>query len=97
MSLTINIYYTGPKGNALKFIKEMINKGILEQIRKEKGNIRYEYFMPIEDPNTILLIDEWESKEALDLHHQSLMMQQIIKLREKYHLKMKVQKYQKYI
>ena len=93
MSLTINIYYTGENGSAKKFVEEMISKGIVEQVRKERGNKRYEYFFPENDPETVLLIDCWENQEALDLHHKSPMMEQIAELRNKYKLKMKVEQY----
>lgn len=93
MSLTINIYYTGKNGSAKKFAEEMISNGIVEQIRKEKGNIRYEYFFPENDIETVLLIDCWENQEALDLHHKSWMMEKIAELRDKYKLKMKVEQY----
>ena len=93
MSLTINIYYTGKNGSAKEFVNEMISKGIVNKIRNEKGNKRYEYFFPENDAETVLLIDCWESEEALDLHHKSPMMKQIAKLREKYNLKMRVEQY----
>ena len=96
MSLIINIYYTGEKGNARKFANEMISSGIVGRIRKEEGNLKYEYFFPIDDPETVLLIDKWKNKEALDIHHKSEMMEEIAKLREKYHLKMKVEKYKEW-
>ena len=96
MSLIINIYYTGEKGNARKFANEMISSGIVGRIRKEEGNLKYEYFFPIDDPETVLLIDKWKNKEALDIHHKSEMMEEIAKLREKYQLKMKVEKYQEW-
>ena len=35
MSLTINIYYTGKKGNAKKFAKEMVASGLVDRIRAE--------------------------------------------------------------
>ena len=38
MAITINIYYKGKNGNALKFANEMINSGLVNQIRNEKGN-----------------------------------------------------------
>lgn len=93
MSLTINIYYTGKDGSAKKFAEEMISKGIVEQIRREEGNKRYEYFFPENDPETVLLIDCWENEEALDFHHKSPMMEQIAELRKKYNLKMRVEQY----
>lgn len=69
--ITINIYYKGKNGNARKFSKEMIEKGIVESIRNKKGNLKYEYFYPIDDEEKILLIDSWENQEALDEHHAS--------------------------
>ena len=93
MCLTVNIYYTGKNGSAKEFVQEMISKGIVDQIRNEKGNKRYEYFFPENDPETVLLIDCWENQEALDFHHKSPMMEQIAELRNKYDLKMKVEQY----
>ncbi len=93
MALTVNLYYTGTDGNARKFAEEMRDSGLVERIRAEKGNLRYEYFLPMDDSETVLLIDAWENEEALDFHHKSPMMKEIAALREKYHLKMRVQKF----
>ena len=93
MAITINIYYSGTNGNARKFAEEMISSGIVDEIRAEKGNLKYEYFLPMNDNETVLLIDSWESQQAIDTHHNSLMMQRIIDLREKYDLSMKVERY----
>jgi len=96
MNLIINIYYTGENGNARKFANEMISSGIVDRIRKEEGNLKYEYFFPIDYPETVLFIDKWKDKEALDIHHKSLMMKEIAELREKYGLKMRVEKYKEW-
>ena len=93
MAITVNISYRGKKGNAEAFAKEMIESGIVDEIRRESGNLRYEYFFPMQDKDTVLLIDSWKDKAALDIHHQSPMMAQIIKLREKYDLHMSVETY----
>lgn len=69
MSITVNIYYSGKNGSAFEFVQEMIKSGTVEAIRKEKGNIRYSYFSPLDMPETVLLIDSWESQEAIDKHH----------------------------
>lgn len=93
MSLTINIYYTGENGNAKKFAEEMVKTGVVDRVRAEKGNKKYEYFFPMDDPETVLLIDRWENREDLDEHHKSPMMKEIASLRDKYHLHMKVEQY----
>ena len=93
MSLIINIYYTGENGSAKKFAEEMISSGIVDRVRAEKGNLRYNYFFPMDNSETVLLIDRWESEEALDKHHKSPMMKEIAKLRDKYHLRMRVEQF----
>ena len=96
MSITVNIYYSGTNGSARKFAEEMmalIDTGadiLVAAIRSEKGNLQYAYFYPAEDPETVLLIDSWESQAAIDEHHHTPMMQTIIALRDKYDLHMKV-------
>ena len=93
MSITVNIYYTGENGNARKFAEEMVQSGTVDKIRNEEGNLRYAYFQPFDDAETVLLIDQWTSQDAIDIHHASPMMQTIAELREKYGLKMKVERY----
>ena len=93
MSLTINIYYTGKDGSARKFAEEMVEKGVVDKVRAEKGNQKYEYYFPMDDEETVLLIDRWENEDALDEHHKSPMMKEISDLRDKYHLHLKVEQF----
>ena len=93
MALTVNIYYSGTGGNARKFAEEMLSSGIVDEIRAEEENLKYEYFFPMNDNETLLLIDSWENQDALDKHHASPMMQKIVDLREKYNLTMRVERY----
>lgn len=91
--ITINIYYTGENGNARKFAEEMESSGIADNIRKEDGNLGYEYFMPMNEPETVLLIDKWADQVAIDGHHASSMMSEIARLRDKYDLSMRVERF----
>ncbi len=93
MSIIVNLYYTGKDGNARKFAEEMTARGIVDAVRAEEGNERYEYFFPMEDAETVLLIDRWKDQEALDIHHKSEMMKQIAELRDKYKLRLRVERY----
>ena len=93
MALTINLYYTGKDGAARRFAEEMVSSGIVAEVRAEEGNLRYEYFFPMDDPETVLLIDKWADQAALDLHHKSPMMGKIAALRDKYKLRLRVERY----
>ena len=93
MSITVNLRYTGTDGNARKFAEEMVSSGTVDAIRSEDGNLRYEYYQSLDDPETILLIDSWANQEAIDKHHATPMMDTIVRLREKYDLHMTVERY----
>lgn len=93
MAITVNIRYSGANGNAKKFAEEMTSTGTVKAIRAESGNLRYEYYQPLEDQETVLLIDSWTDQKAIDAHHASPMMATIAALREKYDLHMSVERF----
>ena len=91
MAVTINLRYKGV--NARAFAEEMTASGTVAAIRSEPGNLRYEYFQSLDDPETVLLIDSWKDQAAIDMHHASPMMTTIAALREKYDLHMKMERF----
>ena len=93
MSIIVNLRYTGKSGSARAFAEEMTSSGTVNVIRNENGNMRYEYYLSFDDPETVLLIDEWTDQAAIDRHHASPMMQKITELRDKYDLHMTVERY----
>ena len=91
--ITVNLYYKGQNGSAQAFAREMEASGIAEAIREEEGNLRYQYFQPLNDPETILLIDSWRDQKSIDAHHASPMMARLAALREKYDLHMTAERF----
>lgn len=91
--ITVNLYYKGAGSRARAFAEEMEASGIAADIRKEPGNLRYQYFQPMDDPETVLLIDSWTDQAAIDAHHASPMMTRLAALREKYDLHMTVERF----
>ena len=91
--ITVNLYYTGKNGSARAFCHEMESSGVADGIRSESGNLKYQYFQSLSDPETVLLIDSWKDQAALDAHHASPMMARIAALREKYDLHMTVERF----
>lgn len=91
--ITVNLYYKGAHGSARAFAKEMEESGIADSIRKEPGNLRYQYFAPLDDPETVLLIDSWADQAAIDAHHASPMMAELAALRDRYDLHMTAERF----
>lgn len=71
----------------------MVSSGVVSDIRAEEGTLRYAYFFPIDDLETVLLIDQWKDQASLDAHHKSEMMGKIAELRKKYRLRMRVERF----
>lgn len=93
MSITVNILYHGKGEAARAFAREMAESGTVDAIRAEDGNEEYRYFAPLDDPETVLLVDRWRDQEAIDAHHASPMMRRIAELRERHDLHMEVRRY----
>ena len=91
--ITVHLFYQGQNGSARAFAAEMESSGIAEAIRQEPGNLRYAYYQPLDDPETILLIDSWRDQASIDAHHASPMMVQLAALREKYDLHMQAERF----
>lgn len=66
----------------LELSREMVEKTV-----KEEGCIKYELFQDMQDSKVMLIIEEWESEEALNKHmaseHFKRIIPQLKELREK--------------
>ncbi len=66
----------------LELSAEMVEKTV-----KEEGCIKYELFQDIKAPEVLVIIEEWESEEALSRHmaseHFRRIVPQLNELREK--------------
>jgi len=50
------------------FIRKVTETGILAAIRAEDGCFRYDYYLSEKDPNELLLIEQWASREHQQIH-----------------------------
>ena len=92
-TITVLLRYKGSGDAARRFAEEMEASGTATLIRAEEGNLRYEYFFPMNDLESVLLVDSWRDQAAIDAHHASPMMAKIRDLREKYGLTVTAERY----
>ncbi|TCM60274.1 quinol monooxygenase YgiN [Acinetobacter calcoaceticus] len=57
---------------------------LVEKTKLETGCLGYELFHDLRDPGHFVFIEEWESREALDLHVQSEHFQRLVPLIDGY-------------
>ena len=65
---TIYVVFKSVPGKREEYIEKLYNEGIVDEIRKEDGCIKYEYYFSEKDENEILLIEYWETKEKQQIH-----------------------------
>jgi len=65
---TIYVKFTCVPGKREEYIKTLKAEGIVDEIRKENGCIKYEYYFSEGNPDEILLIEVWESKNHQEVH-----------------------------
>ena len=66
------------------FIQKMQETGILAAIRAEDGCKMYDYYLSAENPDTILLIEQWASKEHQQVHMTQPHMAQMREFKDDY-------------
>ncbi|MBE6036300.1 MAG: antibiotic biosynthesis monooxygenase [Clostridiales bacterium] len=68
--ILLQVTYSLLPGKRDAFYEALNRIGVGEGSRAEAGNLQYEYFFSAEDPDKLMLIERWESQEALDLHKE---------------------------
>lgn len=62
------VTYKAKNGCGKAFVDELERSGAAALVRKENGCIRYDYYFSAKDEDTVLLFEEWESRECQQIH-----------------------------
>ncbi len=84
MTFKLFVTYIAKPDCREQFVREVIQSGILQDIRAEKGCLQYEYFFSVDDVNKILISEEWETVEDQKLHCTQLHMDKLREFKNKY-------------
>ncbi len=66
------------------FVQRVKADGILDAILKEDGCYGYDYYFSESDPNKLLLIERWETKQHQQVHIGQPHMAKLMALKEDY-------------
>ena len=76
--IVLNVTYQCRPGLRETFLERITAEGIEAACRAEPGNICYDYFIPTDGSDTLLLVEKWQNAEALAAHAQ---LPHMVKLR----------------
>jgi len=70
-----------------------MTEGIDRSSRAETGNIRYDYFIPIDDIDELFLLEKWRDAEALAEHGKQPHLARLKEIKSDYVVDTIIEKY----
>lgn len=65
---TIYVKFTCLPQKRESFLQRVKETGVLAAIRAEEGCLKYDYYLSERDPEELLLIEQWATKEHQQIH-----------------------------
>ena len=66
--IVLNVTYKCKPGMREKFLEAIKAEGIDAACRAEAGNIKYDYYRPVDGSDELLLVEKWQDADALAEH-----------------------------
>ena len=82
--MTLFVKYICKPGRREAFLREIAARGIDTAIRAEQGCLCYDYYLSVQDPNVILLVEKWTEPEAQKVHMTQPHMKELSAIKSNY-------------
>ena len=66
--IVLNVTYKCSPEKREAFLKKLNEEGLAAACRAEAGNIKYDYYLPENGSDELLLVEKWKDAEALKAH-----------------------------
>ena len=66
--IVLNVTYQCKPDLREAFLERIWAEGIDEKSRSEAGNIKYDYYLPVDSGDELLLVEKWQDADALAAH-----------------------------
>ena len=66
--IILNVIYKCKPGKREDFLQKIKSEGIDAASRGEDGNSKYDYYLPVDSSDELLLIEKWQDADALAAH-----------------------------
>ena len=81
--LGVNVTYIMKPGMRQEFLSAIAACGAQEAVRKENGCLQYDYFLPVDDEDKLLLVEKWSDAEAQKVHLGQPHMDQVRAIKDR--------------
>lgn len=91
--ILVCVRYVVKEGKRDKFLKEVDEQGIIRESKAEPGNLKYEYSLPIDSENDLILTEIWTNSTTQIEHGKTEHYQKLQALKKKYVQDVSIEKY----
>jgi quinol monooxygenase YgiN len=91
--LLLLVGFKAKKGMADAFLRALREHNVHEKTLAEPGCQKYDFFRSEDDPDLVLLLENWASEEALAVHMQGENLKTMQKLEKEYVAEVRPDKY----
>jgi quinol monooxygenase YgiN len=89
----LNVIYRLKKGMRDNFLNAVSRAGIVESCRKEPGNAGYGFFLPVDNPDEVLIVEKWAGEQSFKAHLEGSAAKALGPIKEQFLLELIPQKF----
>ena len=82
--IVLNVTYHLKPGMREAFLEAIFAEGIDEACRAEEGNLKYDYYIPTDGDDELLLVEKWRDADALSAHGRQAHVARLRELKAAY-------------
>ena len=82
--IVLNVTYKCKPEMREEFLEMIMTEGIDAECRAEDGNIKYDYYKPVENSDELLLVEKWRDADALAMHGRQAHFARLGELKAEY-------------
>ena len=92
--LVFNVTFRCRPGLRDAFLEAVRAEGIMDASRAEAGNMQYDWFLPADGGDKVLLIEKYRDADAVAAHVRQAHTARLVALKEEYVADMVLEKYE---
>ena len=92
--IVLNVTYKCKPDMRDEFLEMIYTEGIDVASRTEEGNIKYDYYMPVDGSDDLLLVEKWRDAEALAAHGKQEHFARLGELKQEFVLDTIIEKFE---
>ena len=92
--IVLNVTYKCRPGMREEFLETILREGIDEASRAEAGNLKYDYYLPFDGGDDLLLVEKWRNETALAAHAETPHYAKLKELKPQYVTETVVERYE---